>query len=487
MKRIQLLLILCAGLALSACSKDKDEPKKARETGYGISLLNEILVPEEALLKVASVDGTPLANAQVLIGERMDQPFPENFLSTDGSGQFIAPEAWDTAQMVTVAAPGHIRATFMGQIPEGQTFVLNPDVSLANYELKGKGNGFQTKDRDGFIDFAVMMPAMMRNDLFAFNINAFISPQTDRIEAAGQQLQIPSNVSLPRQSERYLIVNVTLDKPQYRMYFGTPGNKWVYTAKGQFPFKDVVNELRNNKEFFELINYFKIQGGSLKQVAVNNPSVIQDLPVNELVFNQSQAVRAPAFASDDFVIAAAAAQFQGMYFPTDVKSVTSGQTLNMTFAAGSDPYVLTVLSKRNELNSGNGRLTAAFQKNIKGTAATLLPLMTKPTVKAEDSIAIIPVAAPKGLQAAATYAALSQVEKKQQGQVVTETVQKKWEVYSLGWQQQIQLPEWPLEKPIVGIKRWESSLMATEGQISVELSPRMLNNISHATRAQTDF
>ena len=43
----------------------------------------------------------------------------------------------------------------------------------------------------------------------------------DEIRVAGQKLGVPSNISLPKQKESY-IITITIDKPIYRMYFNRP-------------------------------------------------------------------------------------------------------------------------------------------------------------------------------------------------------------------------------------------------------------------------
>ncbi len=489
MKNIRYLLVILAALAITACSEDKDKPKPEASSDKFLHWMQNGPVAQNRILRVVNQNGEALAQAEILIGESMNRPFTNNFIQTEEDGSFIAPPEWQNAEMVTVNAKGYLRATYLGQSPDGQTFTLRPSDSATKFQLSGKGVGFQVTNNDGQVDFGLMIPAMKKSDLFAFTVNSFISPINDKIEAAGQELLIPSNISLPDQKERYLFFNVNLNKPQYRLFFDSPGKKWVYTARGQFPFKKVADELRDNKPFYELVNFISLNGGSLRQIDITSTNTVADLPVNELQFTQTRAYRAPTFGKDDFVLAAAASEFQGVYFPTDVKNVDPGQTLNLRTAAGSAPYILTALSKKSETNLGDLRMSASFEAFAANKAPVLLPLIEKPRVQNQRTFSIRAISAPTGLTPKATYAALSSVKRTKNNQnVVTESTQRVWEVYSKGWLTDVKLPEWPGEVlQVNGLKRWEVALVAAGAEISVAIGPRFLDNVSHATRSQADF
>jgi len=478
-------LAFAALLALSlltSCSKNGDSTNAANQPQSG-NIFEHIFASRDATLSVLDMDGKPVANAQILIGSAVGQPFPENYLSTDASGVFIAPAAWKDSQMVTIVAANFVTATYLQQTPHGQSFQLHPNEASSKYEVKGQGTGFKTVDNDNTIDFALMAPLMTRQTLLSFDLGMLISPQMDTISVYGQSMQIPSNVSLPKQKEAYGFFPVTLDKPVFRMYFPSVGTHKVMTIRGQFPFKQVVKELQNNKQFVDLINYFSLQGGSIHDVAVTGPTQNQDLPVNELVFSQTLPFHSSAVDSSNVLLAVALSPYQGQYLLTDVKNVASNTDINMTVAAGAAPELLTVLQNR----ADGQQMTSALAPFTARVTPEMLPMMANPQVVSESDVKIASITAPSTITPSATYAVLSTV----QGQVVNGVVNVShaWEVYSPSWETEIKLPQMPNVTLADGQKRWEVSLMGSDSNSSktVDLGPRLLETATHATHSATTF
>jgi hypothetical protein len=476
-------LALAAVLAfslLTSCSKDDSGAD-------GAGKKQDSTVGSMATLSVIGMDAKPIANAKVLIGTAVDAPFVGNYFTTDAQGLFTAPAAWKSAQMVTIAADNFVTTTYMQQTPQGQTFQLHSSEAASKYELKGEGTGFHPKDGDDTIDFAVMAPLMSRQTLLSFDLGMLISPQMDTISLYGQDMQIPSNVSLPKQKESYSFLPVTLNKPVFRMYFSSLGTFPVMTIRGQFPFKKVVKELQANNQFVDLINDFKLLGGSIHDVAIAAETQNQNLPVDELVFNQSHGFHAPTFDSSNVLLAVAVSPYQGQYVLTDVKNVASNASINMTVASGETPELLTILQNKVD----DQQMTSALAPFVAGTMPEMLPMMASPQVVNDHDIKIAAVTAPSTIKPAATYAVLSTV----QGEVVNgvESVSHAWEVYSPSWETEIQLPQMPNAKFNDGQKRWEVSLMGASGATNpndtktVDLGPRMLETATHATHSATTF
>ena len=113
MKSLKILFIT-AGLVLTSCSKT--EPIQwMGDLKQLVSLNDEIT----GAMRVTDLDGKPISEAQILIGQALNEPFAANFIKADANGNFVAPAAWKTAQTVTLSAPGYLRASFVGQ-PCGQ-------------------------------------------------------------------------------------------------------------------------------------------------------------------------------------------------------------------------------------------------------------------------------------------------------------------------------------------------------------------------------
>lgn len=496
-----LLLSLCG---LSACSKDSGEKKTPKPGG----LSGLVHAQDNSVITVADLDGKPLVGAQVLIGTEMDRPFTGNFLVTDAQGQFTAPVEWTTGQAVTIQAAGRIRITYMDQLPTGQTFKVRRTEGRGAHQLAGTTTGFNIVDRDGLIDFAIVIPAFSRLDLFTFDVSKVISNQNDIISVLGQQVEIPSNISLPKQRESYFLP-VTLEKPAYRTYFRTTGTKKVVTLRGQFPFKEVVDELRGKADFVSLINKFAIQGGSVKNIPVGSSGTKADLPVGDMTFTNSRRMNAPNFRNDEVVIAASMNPSGDMLYPSDFKNLTARQPQSLQIASSS-AVLLTVAKRKTETQKGgyNPRVSAAVQPFSSGASPELLPLIDNPRLLAPHAIQIPSTRASGSLVEVATYASLSRVTTKSVDADAIETLITEWEVYAPEWVQNVTLPKWPKTpgpspgpmegsdeqndeenaEPLAGQMRWGVTLVGQSPTVSKgELGPDLLETATHATYSAIDF
>ncbi len=491
---LRTFITVIASLAiLTGCSKngvsqsDLTANSNQNLLGSFFNPLNSLANPSDHIT-VTDLNGHPVPQVQVLIGSKVGQPFADNYLATDSRGQLTVPSGWISSQSVTLSAKGFVRATYFEQMPAGQVFQMRPAQTSNRFELKGIGTGFQIKDRDDKIDFALMIPVVSKQDLFAFDIGMFISPESDTVSAAGQKLDVPSNISLPKQTENYSFFPLTLEKPVYRMYFDTLGKRKVFAARGQFPFQKVVGELQNKKTFLDVINNFTLLGGSVKEVSISGAIQNMDFPVNEMNFNKNLSFHAPVFGTDEFLLAVPLSLYQGDLLPTDIKNVPADHTVKLSVATGNSTQLLVVVKKTAEQYAvGAGKLSAALVPFINGTQPTLLPLIDSPQVVNVSQIKIQVPVAPAGVIPVGTMSVLSQLETRTSGTHNYEVSTRVWEVYSPHWQSGFQLPEWPGDSEVVGKKRWEVSLLGSVLNKAVDLSPRILETMSHATHSATDF
>lgn len=477
------------GSLLISCTKGQMPRRQMEGDGQGLAS-HSWIKSAITTLKVVDSAGNPIGGAQILIGNALDQPFTENFLATSANGEFHAPAGWTSPQAVTLSAPGYVRATYLMQTPNGQSFVLRPSPAAQTLNLKGVTNGFKVKNHDGWVDFGIVIPSITRQGFINFDLSSFISAETDEISVIGNSFNIPKNISLPRQEESYFF-NIEFDKPAYQLGFRGPGPQMVFVARGQFPLDDVVNEVRGGKEFHELTNYFRIQGGSLRPLDIQQDMTL-DLPVNELNFTATRDVRGPQIQKDHVVLTAALATWRGWYYPTDVKMLESNKARKLSTAASGQPYLLSILKRKDEmtLNGNMDRLSANFISFDPGVAPSFLPLMEKPKVQDASHFSVAPVQAPAGIFTGAQFAVLSKVSTQSVGGKNLDVLENIWEVYSPEWMANTEVPQWPGEKALTGRLRWEVTLTGLPSQNAVqnvELGPRWLDAASHATRSSQDF
>jgi len=483
MKGIKLFLSLFISItALTGCSKDKDDKGDKKE---GRVLLGSFF-GQQKILKITNELGQPLADAEVMIGLKGE------LMKTSADGILEIPSTWLTAEPVTISARGHIRATYLARLPEAQTFVVRQALPVSKYELTGQTPGFQIVNGDGKIDFSFVMPTLKQEDLLRFDINMIISPEVDVITAAGQKMEIPSNVTLPKQKESY-IIGVNLEKPKYRVYFDRPGRKNMFTSRGQFPFKKVVDDLRSGKQFYELINHFSVLGGSVRETDVTAPTQNFDIPITDMTFTQKMTVQNQQIGKDEVLLGAALSDYKGEMFPTDVKNLTAGGANALNVLAKSSAKVLSVLKRKNEVESikGLGRLSAVLLDFQDGVSPSHYALQEDPRVMSPYYVQVRKVQPLKGVSELSTYAVLSSVKRETEKEIVHETLTTIWEVYAPGWVDQIEIPAWPSESAPSGDLRWSVALTGTTGASKVdqdlELGPSVMQAITHVTNASADF
>lgn len=488
--KIQLLnfkglsLLGAAFLALTACSKAPDQPSNratdsaAEWSIFGNRIADTVLVTDEK--------GRPVVGAQVLIGTAVNQPFGGNLLTTDAEGRFVRPEKWQQAEMVTVFAAGYVRATYTHADPSSSTLKIRKQNTNPQVELAGQGTGFNVVNYDGQADFAVMMSALKKNDFFTFDLSMVISPEMDRMRVMGQDINIPSNVSVPKQKETY-IIGLTLEKPRYRLYFHEQGPKMVYTVRGQFPFRRVVDEMRSGgKQFYDLINLFSLNGGSIRELDLTAQKTELNIPVNELNYTGSATVNVPRFAADQYMMMLSASEYKGHYLPTDVKNVESGKTQALKVSAGTQNHLISVLKPKNENTLGAGRLSAVIQPMANSLDSELLSIMAPPRVQGVRHVRFDKPQA-NGIHELATYSMLSKVDVRTVGEMQMEVITRLWDVYSPGWTEGFDLPELPGDAPVQGNKRWEVSVVGSHVSSMVDLGPKIFETATHASLTFFDF
>jgi hypothetical protein len=315
-----------------------------------------------------------------------------------------------------------------------------------------------------------------------------ISPQFDTISILGQEADIPSNITFPKQKESY-ILPVTIDKPSYRTYFAEGGVQKVFAARGRFPFKQVVDKLRNKAPMYELVNDFTISGGGLKDLNITKATTQMDLSVTDMDFKGKVNVTAPAIAGDETMMAVGVAHFNEYMVPTDVKVVKSGQKQSLS-TLDNKGSVLSVLKKSKDLDSsgpGTDRLSAVLVPAGNGVAPKFLPIMADPSMAANGDLLLQKMNPISGVNPIATYAVVSQVLQSVQGAAKVQVNSSYWEMYAPEWAETLALPKWPAGNHLPGKKHWEVNFLGSLNVSTVDLGPAMINNATHVTHSSLDF
>lgn len=477
-------------LGTQACSDSKDQNKKL-ETN---ALLNEQAFERSILnnkFTITDESGRPV-RAQILIGDRKGNPFTDNWITTDETGVAVLPEAWTSSQSVTVDAPGFVRLTLLDQKPQSLKLQLRK-LSSAQFELNGLSTGFQTKDFDNKVDFGLLLTAIEKQNLFTFSPEMVISPVTDKISAAGQSFDLPSNVTLPRQKESYFIT-ITLDKPKYRMFYPVAGEKSLFMARGHFPMKEVVKGFQDKKEVFEMINLFSITGGQVKNVNLTSPKTTLDLNVAEMTFDKKMDFQAPAFSNDQVLLVVSAAEVKDSYIPSDVKKFTNGETLPLNIFSQQKNVLLGVMKNKNEFSRekvGADRFSAHLLRNLTGNM-TFLPMIANPTVVNPQSFRFDVPQLKSGMKSLGMTVLISNklADKFTLASYDGRAHQPKWEIRSLNWTSNFALPDLPTDSPasvFAASQKVQVSFVATTSSSVAQSWDEVIERATHITHASQDF
>jgi len=475
------LLVTITSVGFVGCGED-EKPKSRQGVQPDLDTKSRSLKG----LQVLDAEGQPVVGAQILIGPRQKVPFEGNYGRTNDQGEFAIPPGWTQAEMVTIDAPGYLRATYMAQNPEPRRFILKKRFE-AEAELGGVTSGHPVVQRDGLVDYALVMSAMTRQDLLNFQIQKVMSPVNDTISAVGREFPIPSNVSLPRQSESYFI-SITLDKPQYRLFFPQKGVQRVFAARGRFPLKPVVDGLRNDQEIFELINYFTITGGSIREVNLVENKTKLNIPVMDLTFKTKRAYKAPRLERGQILVALPVANNQGYLIPTDVKRLNSEQALSLAVMDDNPMLIAQVIKNQNEFSPdkpGLDRLSASLIPFEPNQPQVFLPLIGNPSVKSKLVYSIPEISS--DLNRLTTYAVISDVKITQgaNGRKI-KTPTQIWEIYAPAWVNQMALPDWDWSKT-APTTRFEVSLVGSLNPVNSNLGPELMETATHVTRSSLDY
>lgn len=464
-------------------------------------------------LTVLDKAGQPIVGATILLGYEPGNPFQGNVLTTDAQGIAGVPADWKAALPVTVQAQGFVSQTLPVTLPGDLNIQLSPQEG-ADLQVAGETTDFGRLVTDGKVDFGLVIPAMGRDQLLSFDMSTVISPATDKIEIIGNEVELPSNITLPDQRETY-IFPITLNKPAYRVFLRNPGQYTVSATRGQFPLQRVVNDIRAGKSIFELVNHFTFISGGQRAVDVNGNVTGANLAVNQVPFNTQVGVRAPNFATTQVMMSLALTEQNGLMAPTDLKRLNPGQSLNLksTAAAGAQQVLSLLMDNAAALIAGTtlerffapvlnppakvgttaaqdfSKLTFAIQPAAGGVAPEFLPMVNKPEINGNVVTLDMP-ALPNGLTAIATYLVFSEIEKVGTGATATERRTRLWEVWNESWINQVELPQIEFTRNPNRVYRWEVMFLAGPSHFVRDLNLTSgvdLNSVSHVTRNAVDL
>jgi hypothetical protein len=447
----------------------------------------------KSIFTFEDTNGKPLTDADVLFGPSINEPFNHNFLKTDTNGQIEVSQTFFNIP-VTISAKNHIRTTFFGIDSKSQNFQVRASYTNSMIPIHGSTNGYGNLKSDNLADFSIVIQGLSREDFLAFDMNMLISPERDIISIAGQDIKVPSNIAFPKQTETFLMP-ITFEKANYRFFVPTKGANKIFALHGQFPFKEVVNELRRHTPFASLINTFKFISANLKDINADG-STPQDLNVDTISFTKHLDLKTISIPAEKTMVLISAAEVQNRLYPTDLKKVEgASKIISLNSTQIGSPYFIAALKRNEDFNTNSPKefgLSASLIHANETQATKQLPFIDLIDTPAVDLDAWKVRNMPKAqspINELATFASLSQLNKNTKVKTII------WEAYSSTWIDQMNLPLWPehFNAPVTSqtdvSNTWEISYLgstATQNR-SANLGPGIIGETTHVSYNKKEF
>lgn len=461
--RSLILLSFLVG-AVSACAQ------KPNEKGLLVEQ-TAVVVSAGKFLQVLDESDRAVVGAEVLIGLREGQPFLGNRLRTDADGRVGIPSAWSSAEDVTIQAPGFVRLTQLREQVGEHVYRLKRELKPATV-LSGKTSGFGSLKTDGVLDVSLVFAALKKADLSTLDLTRLLSPDVDKQSVYGQEIEMPSNLSIPGQTESVLLlVPVTLNKPRYRLALEGDGSatKTVAAVAAQFDFKGMISDLQDGKSFFDLINRLKFKSYSVRSVAISPTAapMTMDLPIAEVPLKSSIVVQTGAVPAGRAVIATALTDHSGDLIVTDVKRLMANEKRSLlTSYGGASTWVVRTLKKYEPTRVNFAGYDYEELSSIVLPANQTPVEDFLPTVSAVEtrgrSLILRPPRIPSSFVRTATKVTLSRIEILSRESIDLVAKTPIWEFVADGLISQIELPMLANDPWVVkGRYRWELQYSAT--------------------------
>lgn len=152
--------------------------------------------------------------------------------------------------------PSEYLSSFKEKLSE-LSWRTNKSTTPSSFSISGTTSGYGSLRTDGIADFGLVLKSFSKLDLFQIELNDLMSTEFDEISVVGTKINLPSNVALPEQKERFFL-SITLNKPNYKLNYDAGESKNLVLINGQFPFQDVVQGFRNDQPLLKLADKFNI-------------------------------------------------------------------------------------------------------------------------------------------------------------------------------------------------------------------------------------
>lgn len=213
-----------------------------------------------------------------------------------------------------------------------------------SFELYGQTSGYGLLKTDGIADFGLALKSFSRQDLYQIELNDLMSTKFDKISIMGSSIEIPANVALPQQKERY-ILSINLNKPHYSLTFALNESPHLVLLHGQFPFSDVVQGFRNDQPLLKLADKFNILSFSEYHFENLNkqPRVHLDLVAGQKKHTANMTLKSPSQFSSEYTYVVVALDHKNNLFLPNNLTVLKPNESKIFNITNDDTYIFSGL------------------------------------------------------------------------------------------------------------------------------------------------
>lgn len=482
MKQALIAAMATIFLVMISCTNKSNDPAQNQDNTSNPQKNETIEANESQVIQISNDQGHSIPDARLLLGDT--DATGSNWLATNEKGQVAIPTTWTQQQDVTVEAPGYVRITIKDQAPKPVNVVLRKKSQVPSLSMKGTVTGITTKDKDGYVDFAIALDSMTKKDLLNFNINKIVSPWTEKISVMGFEFPIPQNIFVPRQKESY-ILTVTLQKPWFNLFYDSYGKKSIYTLQGKFPMKKVISELQDKKPYYELVNLFDFSSSGQLSYDFLNTTTQPTVNSAQIKLDKDYTVTAPKVDTGQVALGISAFKENGSYQPLDVKYMHSEQTVKFKSTSTTTPFFIGVVKNNTEFE-GDTANAERMSVSIDAPSTTMnyLPLMNQPTWVSATNLQIdLPTVSQNDFEDQGMVVVVSEMQSitLPDGKVTKYKIPV-WEVHTSQWSPYLAIPN--IDSPNSTPKRVEVTLLAKKVDNSGQQNPLTIIS-THEERVET--
>ncbi len=371
------------------------------------------------------------------------------------------------------------------------------DEYYAAKKKAGDRKAVALRRSNGNVDFSLVMPTLSKSSIVDFNLNEIISPVSRSIRVSLINIELPTNLSLPKQKEKYKGLSFRLNNPDFTVFLSEKKDYTLSALHGSFDVKTVIGKVRDGQPIFNLINDFKFLGGGQLAIDVNNKSNDQNISILGFEVGGSSSITAPQYDSSQYVMYGLSLESNsdGRLNPTDIKFIKPKETFVLaTDQTGAKPsFALSVLTEKIKAHADPTGDSSLYEASFNKMSLSIMPMTTNnspvlmdiiPTpIISGDKLILNPPKAIPGITPLGMIVELVQARKFKNGKIISEFKTSLWKTSPSIWASNIDLPDFELpDDPQLELRLEVSYVATADPNVNTSSATLNLNDFTHVSK-----